>query len=191
MRTVIDKADDKTSNDIDPLTAKFLINCCLTKKVLRFNSTLPKGKTIEEVTREGYAYIENSSSSLDVQLSVPFFNLFTWLKLDASVFGCAEHLFKFAWNDTNAIGPLAWEKFNVKYTSFKMTLLRDDESRTIPLRKYLLYTNEQLTTQKPFTRVQCSVLTVPSVLYNQDSRCRFRTLINFLLRSTGPWRLMD
>jgi hypothetical protein len=136
MCTVIDKVDDKISNDIDPLTAKFLINCCLTKKVLRFNSALPKGKTIEEVTREGYAYIENSSSSLDVQLSVPFFNLFTWLKLDASVFGCAEHLFKFAWNDTNAIGPLAWEKFNVKYTSFKMTLLRDDESRTIPLQTF-------------------------------------------------------
>ncbi len=135
MRTVIEKADDKTSSDIDPIAAKFLINCCLTKKVLRFNSTLPNniGKTIEEVTREGHAYVENTSSSLDVQLAVPFFNLYSWLKLDASVFGCAEHLFKLAWNDPTAIGPHAWEEFNVKYTSFKLTLLRDDATGRIPL----------------------------------------------------------
>lgn len=144
MGTVIDQVAEKTSTTINASVAKFLINSCLTKKVLQFNSAVPNsnGKTIEDMAREGYAYIENTKSVLNVKLALPFFNLFTWLKIDESVFGCAEHLFKFAWDDPTAISPQAWERFNVKYTSFKLTMLRDDQnaSRLIPFSMYLVHT---------------------------------------------------
>lgn len=125
MKNALAKANNKRPSGLDPVDAKEMINLSLMKKPVSIDYRLASGKSLEEYSQNGYVFFSNVGVKSEMHVAVPYFYLYHWLKSSETVFATAESLFQFSWNDPTEIGPAAFERFNVKFTSFKLTLLAD------------------------------------------------------------------
>ncbi len=144
MDNTVSDANNKMAS-VPAADAKELIEYCIAKKPVQLEWFLRSGKTIELAAQKGYVFTEEETKE-GMLTSVPFFPLCNWLQKDPKIIGFAARLFKLSWNDPTAIGPAAQEIFNVKYTSFKLTLLGSEETKSVPLCKHCSVINNSFNT---------------------------------------------
>lgn len=120
----------------DADTARALVEMCLSKATVSFTGKLPNGVTIEDGVRNGYFLIAKTIAGSGVQIAIPLAYLLSWFQFD-NYFVYAHKLFTFSCDDKAAIGPYAWETFNVKHTAFKLSALSGNP-KPMTLRKLYL-----------------------------------------------------
>lgn len=144
MASAIAKADAKSGRalSLGVKDAKRLMELCMLKQHVELNYELPSGETIEGRQLQGYIFWSKATGP-SRQIAIPFYYLHTFLQLsndpNYQPFESVRNLFKFSWQDEHALSPDAWENFNVKFTSFKLTLLHGTAPQSYSLGRQLFF----------------------------------------------------